>query len=168
VLGENLCEQRPHLKDRWHLLKRDPLRPDRERPPQRLNDKDASAVLALLSELGAPVSTRGEFERAAHAQLLVTPATTLPRHRPRLARRRSDQARHRRERERIPLGYVATDRRETSSVARVARVAVPLDAERVDAEVTRRDIPATRLRACEQIEHSCLGVHGHWASPPST
>jgi hypothetical protein len=100
-------EQRPQLQHGRDLLERDPLRLQRERPAQRLDDEHRPGVFALRGVHGARVVARGELAGAAGDDVLdVAPTAALAGHRPRLARGRGDQPVDRREAHRVQRGDV--------------------------------------------------------------
>jgi hypothetical protein len=90
-----------------------------------------------------------QLDRGAADAGAVQAALALARHAEALAGRRGDQA-GRREVGRVELGDVGLQGLEAGGLAGLACGGVPLDAQRVEAEVAGGDIPAAR--AGEQVE----------------
>jgi hypothetical protein len=85
--GEQAGEDRPQFQRRRHLLECDPPGPQRERPPQWLDDQQRSFVATRGGMLGPRVATGGELVRTGDDVRLVELAESLAGIRVRLARR---------------------------------------------------------------------------------
>jgi hypothetical protein len=146
---KDLRVQRPQFQHGRDLLKRDPRRPERHHPPERLHDEQRPGVLALRGVLSARVLAGGHLHQAGDDVLHVTAPATLPGHAPRLARRGGDEtvagiARG------IESGDVGLDARMPRSFRRGARCLIPLNADLGMTERAESLRPAART--CEEVD----------------
>jgi hypothetical protein len=109
VDGEQAGEQGPQLEDGRDLLHRHPARPQRERPPQRLDRQQRTLIQTGRAVLGAGVVASGELVCASDHPRLVDPPEALAGRGVSLAWRRGDQPPHRTKRSRVEVGDVALD-----------------------------------------------------------
>jgi hypothetical protein len=144
VRAEQAAEDGPQLEHRWHLLKRQPARLQRERPAQRLDGEERARVPAVGQVPGARVVARGQLVRAGDHERLVVAAEALAGGRPGLARRRADQAPDGREVERVEGGEVGLDPLVPGRPRRRARPRIAVDADGREPQLTQALVPAAR------------------------